>query len=107
MNLFRRPAAGEPVPPLRVFRVGLTNHRTIPLILQLEPWAYDYTAAPGQRLELVVRSALPDLWFDLSHNDNGTVEVAIEGEGVTLDVAYEVLLDGIPIQIGHNRQLWA
>jgi hypothetical protein len=84
----------------------LRNDRSVPLILQVEPWAYDYTAAPGQRLELVVQSPLPDVWFNLEYNDDGTVQVYVEGEGATSGAIWEVSLDGVPIDIGHNRHLW-
>jgi hypothetical protein len=89
------------------FRLGLANDRAVPLILQLEPWAYDYSAAPGQRLEVIVRSALPDVWFNLVYNDDGTVQVYVEGKGPTVGVEWDVFLDGVAIDSGHNRHLWS
>jgi hypothetical protein len=101
----RDAAAALPLP--HSFRLGLTNDRRVPLILQLEPWAYDYTAASGQRLELILQAALPDAWINVVYNDDDTVQVYVEGEGPQHGVAWDVFLDGVPIDIGHNRELWS
>ena len=90
-----------------IVRFGLANDRSTPLVLQLEPWAYDYTAAPGQRLELVIASAVPDTWLNMVENADGTVQVYIEGEGPQVGLAWDVFLEGERIEIGHNRDLWA
>ena len=82
-------------PRTYAFRFGWANERRVPATLLIEPWSEDYTAPPGARLELVVRAASPDLWFNVISHEDGTAQVYVEGEATRL--AY----------LGHNQQSFA
>ena len=89
---------------VHTFRFGLTNDRKIPAVVVVEPWANDYTAEPGQRIELVVRSASPDLWFNLVSSEDGTTQIYLEGEASRTGVDWDVYVEGAKVEMGHGRR---
>ena len=91
---------------MHVFRLGWTNARRVPATLLIEPWGEDYTAPPGGRLDFLFRAVSPDLRFNVYNEEDGTVDLYLEGEAPRLGpVEWEVLLDGARIELGHNRHL--
>jgi hypothetical protein len=79
-------------------RLSLTNDTALPRILWVEPWAEDYTALPGQTLELYVWGPSPAC-FDAVYYSEG-LQVYIEHEGTR----FEVWHDGKRVESGFNRQ---
>ena len=89
---------------MHTFRLELQNDRTTASMVVIEPWAYDYTAAPRETVEIVARSASPDLWFRVVSNEDGSMEVHFEGEAETVGVEWDVFVAGVKVEIGHGRR---
>jgi hypothetical protein len=75
------------------------NDTARPIVVFVEPWGADYTAMPGQQLRVLAQGegdARPH--FELHQSEDG-VQLWCESS-----CAYEVFMDGIEVECGHNRR---
>lgn len=79
-------------------KLEVSNRRSKPQVVAVEPWANDYTLLPGEELQIVAfgDTALP--WFHVREWD-GTSQVYCEG---TAD--FKVMQKGVELECGHQRQ---
>ena len=79
-------------------KIGVSNSRSKPQVVAVEPWANDYTLLPGEELEIIAFGDTELPWFHVVEWD-GTSQVYIQ---VTGD--FKVMQNGVELQCGHNRQ---
>lgn len=80
-------------------RLRITNDKTTPLTIWVEPWGRDYTLLPAESCDLTPvdtdgESYLHALW--------GEGDAIVYAEGDWGEVL--VQQDGVELQCGHNRQ---
>jgi len=79
-------------------KLGVSNRRTAPHVVSVEPWGHDFTLLPGEELEIIAFGDDVVPYFHLVEWD-GTSQVYCE-EAVT----FQVLQAGEQLKCGHNRQ---
>ena len=98
----------HPLQPLSALthttQFAFTNERATAAEVLVEPWAFDYTVAPGERLEFRVHSAPPGVWFNVVQRAGNAVQVYVEGPGPGARVEWEVRIDGADVRVGHGRR---
>lgn len=85
---------------MQSFSIGIWNDRPRPHVVWIEPWAIDVTVLPGQQLVITNQSSLPSdkPHFILVETDGNTQVYVEHGDYPQL------LLDGMLVDCGHNRQ---
>ena len=85
---------------MQTFSIGIWNDRPRPHLAWVEPWGDDITLLPGQRLIVATQSSCitDHPQFVLVETDGNTQIYVEQGDYPQL------LLDGIPVRGGHNRQ---
>jgi len=76
----------------------MSNSRTKPQIVAVEPWANDYTLLPGEELEIVAFGDVEMPWFHVVEWDGASQVYCNE----TSD--FKVFQKGVELECGHNRQ---
>ena len=83
-------------------RMDLTNDAAEPLVFWVEPWAHDFTLAPGQSFTLLATSGGSVPHF-AQRADSSTRDVVVYIE-CAHDVSFVVLEGTSELRCGHNRQ---
>ncbi len=81
-----------------VAKLGVSNRRTSPQAVVVEPWANDYTLLSGEELEIIAFGDAEMPWFHVVEWD-GTSQIYCEETAV-----FKVVQNGVEIECGHNRQ---
>jgi hypothetical protein len=79
-------------------RLGVSNSRSMPHVVAVEPWAFDYTLLPGEELVIVAFGDNELPWFNVVESD-GATQVYCEN---TAD--FKVMQKNRELECGHNRQ---
>lgn len=79
-------------------KIGVSNARTAPRVVAVEPWGNDYTLLPGEELEVIAfgREATP--WFHVVESDEATRICCEDAD------TFEVLQSGRELECGYRRQ---
>lgn len=78
--------------------IHLTNTRTSPMVVSIEPWGEDYTLLPGETVQMVAIGSSPASYVHLL--ENGFMAVYAEGDCTEI-LVYQ---DGTQLECGHQRQ---
>ena len=79
-------------------KLGISNSRTVPRIVAVEPWADDYTLLPGEELVVIAYGKNTVPWFYIVEWDDTTQVYCQE----TAD--FKVMQGERELECGHNRQ---
>ena len=79
-------------------RFGFANSKSLPHMVQVEPWGADFTLLPGERLEVVAYGSKVVPWLELIEHEGATQAYCNEAD------TFEVFQEGKLLSCGHNRQ---
>jgi hypothetical protein len=79
-------------------KISFANRRSVPLLIVVEPWAYDFTLMPGEALDIVGYSDRVAPWFYVVESDDASQVYCEECD------IFDVLQEGVLLECGHKRQ---
>ena len=82
--------------PTSIFPVS--NSRSVPHLISVEPWGADYTLLPGESMEVIAYGDIRAPWFELVEGSRHS-QVFCESA-----VTFEVMQNGVVLECGHNRE---
>ncbi|MBI1852615.1 MAG: hypothetical protein HYR85_19910 [Planctomycetes bacterium] len=80
-------------------QLRVKNDRGRPHIIWIEPWAEDYTLAPGDELRFDAEGPAETPWFELVESEN-QLSIFVNGGGA---VIHSILVNDRPVPCGYNR----
>lgn len=84
----------------------VSNNKSTPITLYIEPWAHDYTLMPQEQYEIRFHSRqVPMLVTGVVINDTNDIQVYIENVFGVTDLRISVYMKGELLEMGHNRPL--
>jgi hypothetical protein len=78
-------------------KLGVSNGRTFPRTVFVEPWAEDFTLLPGENLEVVAFSNAGWPWFYIDERDDGILIYCNDTED------FKVFQGDLELTGGHQR----
>ncbi len=77
---------------------SVSNSRSVPHIVAVEPWGADFTLLPGECLDVIAMGNEVEPWFQVVE-DVGISQVFCEKAST-----FEVMQNGVKLECGHKRQ---
>jgi hypothetical protein len=79
-------------------KLGVWNSRKVPQVVIVEPWAFDFTVLPEEKLEIVAFGDTAVPWFNVVEWD-GVTQVYCEDTAT-----FKVIKGDRELECGHQRQ---